>query len=124
MTRDIQNQQKLLKKKSTSLNKIIEESPFKDKKINLLTIDVEGHEFDILKSFNFSKYKVNLIAVELLDKNIDVLEICKQNIDSVLKSDLYNLLTKNNYKLVNWIHSDLIFVRDDCCDNIKKEISE
>ena len=113
---------KTIERKSKTLNQLIEESPFKDKKINLLTIDVEGHEFDVLKNFNFSKYKVDLLIIELLDENIDVVEICKQNIETVMKSNIYNLLTKNNYKLVNWIHSDLIFARNECCKNIKEEI--
>ena len=69
---------KIIEEKSATLNKIIEESTFKDKKINLITIDVEGHELEVLKNFNFSKYKVDLIVIELLDKNIDILEICKQ----------------------------------------------
>ena len=104
---------KIIEEKSTTLNKIIENSPFKDKKINLLTIDVEGHEYNILKNFNFSNYKIDLIVVEFLEKKLDIVEIFKQSLDAVIKSNIYNLLTKNDYKLVNWIHSDLIFVRND-----------
>ena len=115
---------KIIEAKSVTLNEIIESSPLKDKKINLLTIDVEGHELHVLKNFNFSKYKIDLIVVELLDKNIEVVEICKQTIHKAMESDIYKLLTKNHYKLVNWIHSDLIFARNDCCDNISKEISK
>ena len=61
---------KIIEEKSTTLNKIIENSPFKDKKINLLTIDVEGHEYNILKNFNFSNYKIDLIVVEFLALNL------------------------------------------------------
>tara|TARA_B100000579_G_scaffold418821_1_gene416796 strand:+ start:655 stop:1350 length:696 start_codon:yes stop_codon:yes gene_type:complete len=104
---------KIIEEKSTTLNKIIENSPFKDKKINLLTIDVEGHEYNILKNFNFSNYKIDLIVVEFLEKKLDIVEIFKQSLDAVIKSNIYNLLTKNDYKLVNWIHSDLIFVKND-----------
>ena len=104
---------KIIEEKSTTLNKIIENSPFKDKKINLLTIDVEGHEYNILKNFNFSNYKIDLIVVEFLEKKLDIVEIFKQSLDAVIKSNIYNLLTKNDFKLVNWIHSDLIFVKND-----------
>ena len=103
---------KIIEENSTTLNNIIKNSPFKDKKINLLTIDVEGHEYDILKNFNFSDYKIDLIVVEFLEKKLDIVEIFKQSLDSVIKSNIYNLLTKNDYKLVNWIHSDLIFVKN------------
>ena len=47
----------------------------------------------------------------VIPRKLDIVEICKQTLDSVTKSDLYNLLTKNYYKLVNWIHSDLIFTK-------------
>ena len=104
---------KIIEEKSTTLNNIIKNSPFKDKKINLLTIDVEGHEYNILKNFNFSNYKIDLIVVEFLEKKLDIVEIFKQSLDAVIKSNIYNLLTKNDYKLVNWIHSDLIFVKND-----------
>ena len=34
------------------------------KEINYLSIDSEGSEFDILKNFDFSKRKINIISVE------------------------------------------------------------
>jgi len=104
---------KEVEEKSTTLNKIIERSPFKNTNINLLTIDVEGHEFESLKNFNFSKYKIDVIALELLDKSLNKIEMYNQSIDFVTKSDIYNLLLNNNYKLINWVHSDLVFVRND-----------
>jgi len=102
----------IIEKESTTLNKIIENSPFKNKKINLLTIDIEGHEFSALENFEFSKYNIDVVVVELLDKKIKKMEMWTQSIDFVLKSNIYNLLLKNDYKLINWIHSDLIFVKN------------
>ena len=104
---------KVNEEKSLTLNKIIEKSPFKDANINLLTVDIEGHEFEALKNFNFLKYKIDVIVLELLQKSLDKIEVYNQSIDFIIKSDIYNLLLNNNYKLINWIHSDLIFVRND-----------
>jgi len=104
---------KVIEEKSTTLNKIIERSPFKNSNINLLTVDVEGHEFESLKNFNFLKYKIDVIVLELLDKSLNKIEMYNQSIDFVTKSDIYNLLLNNNYKLINWVHSDLVFVRND-----------
>jgi len=103
---------KIIEKKSITLNKIIENSPFNNKKINLLTIDVEGHEFSVLENFEFSKHKIDVVVVELLDKKIKKMEIWTQSIHTVLNSNICNLLLKKGYKLVNWIHSDLIFVNN------------
>ena len=102
-----------IEEKSTTLNKIIEKSPFEKDKINLLTVDIEGHEFQALKNFNFSKYKIDVVVLELFDKSLSKIEMFNQSIDFVTKSRIYNLLLNNNYKLINWVHSDLIFVRND-----------
>ena len=102
-----------IEEKSTTLNKIIEKSPFEKDKINLLTVDIEGHEFQALKNFNFSKYKIDVVVLELFDKSLSEIEMFNQSIDFVTKSRIYNLLLNNNYKLINWVHSDLIFVRND-----------
>ena len=42
---------KIIEEKSITLNKIIENSPFKNSKINLLSIDIENHEYEALKNF-------------------------------------------------------------------------
>ena len=101
------------KEKSTTLGKIIDESPFKEKKINLISIDIENHEYEVLKNFDFDKYKVDVIVTEWTDITQNRLEIYNQSIDQIQKSKLYNLFVENNYKLINWVNSDLIFVRKD-----------
>ena len=103
----------IIKKQSTTLNKIIEKSPFYESKINLLSIDIENHEYEALKNFNFLKYKIDVLVVESTDTNLKKLEMCNQSLDFITKSKIYNLIIKNNYKFVNWIHSDLVFVRND-----------
>ena len=112
--------EKIIEKKSTTLNKIITNSPFNNKKINLLSIDIEGHEFPALENFEFSKYKIDVVVIELLDKKIKKMEMRKQSIDIILKSNIYNLLLKKGYKLINWIHSDLIFVNNNFNGGIEK----
>ena len=103
---------KVIEEKSVTLNKIIEDSPYKNFKINLLSIDIENHEVEILKNFNFSKYNVDVLIVEITDTNLKELEMYNQSLDFITTSKVYKLITKNSYKLVNWIHSDLVFVRN------------
>jgi len=104
---------KIIKEKSTTLNKIIEYSPLKMNKFNLLSIDIENHEYEALRNFDFLKYKIDVIVVEHTDLEQKKLEIYEQSIDSVINSSVYKLLLNNNYKLINWVHSDLISVRND-----------
>ena len=101
----------IVKKKTTTINKIIEESPFRENKINLLTIDIENHEYEALKNFNFEKYEVEVIVTECHDISQKNLEIYNQSIEYIMNTKLYTLLQNNNYKLINWVNSDLIFIK-------------
>lgn len=100
---------KIIKMKTSTLNEILEQSPYKNKKINLLSIDIENHEYEVLKNFNFKKYKIDMIVTECLNLRLRKLETQNQTLEFVLKSNIYKLLKKNNYKLINWVNSDLIF---------------
>ena len=54
-----------------------------------------------------------MIVIEFLDRNIlDNLEFHNQNINYILKSEIYQYMIKNDYHLVNLLHSDLIFVHN------------
>ena len=101
----------IIKKKSKSLNKIIESSPYNNKKINFMSIDIENYEYEALKYFNFQKYEIDLIVTECIDINQHKLETHTQSLDYILNTKLYKLLEQNNYKLINWVNSDLVFVR-------------
>lgn len=101
--------------RTCTLNSIIEKSSF-DKKINFLTIDVEGNELNVLKGFNFKKYCPDLIVTEFLDLSMNKLEFKNNNLQNIINSEIYNLLLENNYSLVNWIHGDLIFVNNNFKD--------
>ena len=94
--------------KTRTLNDIIENSPYKDKQINYLSIDVEGHELSVLNGFDLNKYKPELIIIEFIDVNIK--EYYLNKVDNIMSSDIYNFMKKHDYKLINWVHDDLIFV--------------
>ena len=96
-----------------TLNSVLENSKFKNEKINLLSIDVEGHEMEVLNSLNLEKYIPEMVLIEFLDEDIfKNLEFHNQNISKIINSEIYKYMIKNNYHFVNWLHSDLIFVHD------------
>ena len=101
----------IYKVKTLTLNQIIEENKL-SKKINFLTIDVEGHELQVLKGFDINVYQPDVIVVEYLDLDLNKLEIQNLNINNVLQSEIYEYLISQNYSLINWLHSDLIFVNN------------
>ena len=96
---------------SVTLNSVLENINF-DNEISYMNIDVEGHEIDVLKGFDLKKYKPSVISVEYLDLKMKHLELRNNDLSRVIKSELYVLLIKNNYHLVNWLHGDLIFAHD------------
>ena len=99
------------KVKTKTLNSIIELSKFKDEKIDYISIDVEGFELNVLKGFDINKYKPDLVIIEFID--IKIKEFYFQNIDNILNSEIYYHMDNHGYKLINWVHDDLVFVPKD-----------
>lgn len=99
---------KTLKVQTDTLNNIISSTKFKDKRIDFLSIDVEGFEINVLKGFDFKKYKPSLVVLEFIDPNLK--EFFYQKIENILDSELYKYMVNQEYKMVNWIHDDLVFV--------------
>jgi FkbM family methyltransferase len=99
---------KIIKVQTDTLNNIISASKFKDRKIDFLSIDVEGFEINVLKGFDFEKYKPSLVVLEFIDPNIK--EFFYQKIENILDSTLYKYMIDQDYKMINWIHDDLVFV--------------
>ena len=103
---------KTIKVKTTPLNIILNRSPFFDSPIDFLSIDVEGLEYKVLKKFDFDKYQPKVIVVEYLDTTLPKLEIKNLNIDNVINSNVYKLIVSKGYTLANWLHSDLVFIKN------------
>ena len=108
------NDAKEIKKiKTKTLNSIIENSKFNNEKINLLLIDVEGHEMEVLKSVNLKKYFPEMVVLKFLERDIlDNLEFYNQNIDQIINSEIFQYMKKNNYHFINWLGYDLFFVHN------------
>ena len=76
-----------------------------------MSIDIENYEYEALKNFNFQKYQIDLVVTEYTDINQSKLETYTQSLDYIINTNIYKLLEKNEYKLINWVNSDLVFVR-------------
>ena len=118
ISKDVYNSRKkkikeIKKIRSSTLDSITKNSPYSNKKINLLSIDVEGNELNVLKGFDLKKYYPEIIVIEYLDLAMEKLEFYNQNIDRIINSEIYKYLMNFNYHLVNWVHSDLVFVNNE-----------
>ena len=75
--------------KTESLNNILEKHNFFD--IDLLSIDLEGYEYEVLRNFKFNNYKIDLICIEMISHNLS----SKKNYQK-----LSRILRKNNFKFI------------------------
>jgi len=107
---------KSLKINTITLNSILEKSKFNTSEIDFLSLDVEGSELPILKSFDFNKFNSKVIVVEYLDLSLPALEIKNLKIENIINSELYQFMTSNNYSLANVLHSDLVFINNNFRD--------
>jgi FkbM family methyltransferase len=73
-----------------TMEQILDEHLPKEQKIDFLSIDVEGLDFQVLKSNNWGKYKPNFILIEILD-------YYDKDISSINKSKVYNFLFDKGY---------------------------
>ncbi len=73
--------------KSQKLNTILNNSKFKNRKIDFLNIDLEGSDFEALKSLDFNAYRPRVICVEITEKEIK-------------NSIIFKLLISMKYKLI------------------------
>ena len=99
--------------KTDTLNNIIQSTKYRNCKIDFLSIDVGGYEMKVLKGFDFKKYSPDLVLIEYvgtMDPHKKKIGFHNQNIQRILNSELYNFMSSNQYSLVNWLHTDLVFV--------------
>ena len=100
--------EKIIKIKTNTLTNIINITDIK--KIDVLSIDVEGFELKVLNGLDFTKYEPKVIIVEFLDLNAIKWEIPYNNFENVINSQIYKFLISKNYKFVNWVNGDLVFL--------------
>ena len=80
------------------------------KKFGIIGNPIKHSLSPILHNYWFKKYNIDCIAIEILNTSNREIETQNQNLDFIFKSNVFKLLKKNNYKLINWVNSDLVFV--------------
>jgi len=82
----------IIKIRTVTFDKLMENYPDL-KYIDFISIDVEGHEMEILETINFEKYKFGLITIENSDPE-----------------KIKNLMCKNGYKKFMEVGVDIMFI--------------
>ncbi len=82
-----------------TLTDIIDASRFRDRPIDLLTIDAEGHDFAVIRSLDMTRYKPKILLTEthLTD------------LAAILELPMHHYLEDEGYRLYNWIGFTLFY---------------
>ena len=99
------DQQSKIKIKCNKLTTVLIENSIKN--FDYLNIDVEGAELNVIRGLNFDKFSPKLISVE----NNNLL------IKDYMESEVFKILTNNNYVFINKIGVTNFFIKKDLSDN-------
>lgn len=86
-----------------TLTTVLDRTPFKDRRIDFLSVDAEGHDEKVLQSLDFDRYAPRVVAVETFARSLPDVE----------RTVLYRLLTSRGYALVGWCGLTLIMAGPD-----------
>jgi hypothetical protein len=85
---------------SDRLDRIIDKTKFKNKRIDFLSIDAEGKDIDVLRSLDFKRYNPRSICIEIWDSK-----------KGYKKHKVYKFLTQKKYSLVSKKDENYIFIK-------------
>jgi FkbM family methyltransferase len=86
-----------------TLNNLLKEYiPSRADKLDLLCVDVEGHEFQVLQSIDLDKYQPQVIVIELHDFELH----------NPTSHRVYCLLNQKGYRMHHFVFSNAFFIRE------------
>ena len=88
------------------LNSILDEN--KIKKIDYLNIDAEGNDYKVISTFDFKRFKPQLISIEF--NNYDI--------DKLLESDIHIFMRDNDYKLISKFGVTCFYVENNTVSDV------
>lgn len=84
---------------TTTLTAIIDTTRYQGRKIDLLSVDVEGFDLRVLQGLDFARYAPAVVLVESL----------LTRLEDILASDLHGFMTAHGYALANWVGYTLFY---------------
>ncbi|WP_459200955.1 FkbM family methyltransferase [Methanococcus sp. CF] len=85
---------------TTTLESILDDYLPKNQQIDLLSIDVEGLDYRVLKSNNFEKYRPKVILIEILENDFE----------NIFNNEIYCYLYNINYSVYAKTVNTIFFV--------------
>ncbi len=82
-----------------TLTAIIDATRYQGRKIDLLSVDVEGFDLRVLQRLDFARYAPTVVLVESL----------LTTLADIRASDLHRFMTGRGYALANWVGFTLFY---------------
>lgn len=95
------NNHSIIKVNAAMLNDILLNYRSSFERINLLNIDIELNDFKVLRTFDFSEYKPDIVVVE--QKGLDP--------EKLSNDDAWRFLSSLGYKLRSYLYNSAIYLR-------------
>jgi len=93
-------------KKTRTLTQILDDNLYMNKPIDLLSIDIEGHDFEALLGLDLNKYRPSVICIEIHD--FDFSNLKENKIVKYLKEYNYSLC---NYTILSAFFAENSFLK-------------
>jgi len=97
-------------KRTLTLTQILDNNLYMNKHIDLLSIDIEGHDFEALLGLDLTKYRPSIICIEIHDFDFSNLQ----------ENKIVKYLNKYNYSLCNYTCLSAFFAENNF---LKKNIA-
>ena len=84
---------------ASSLTDIIDSTSYKDQQIDVLTVDAEGHDYEVLSSLDYDRYRPRIILAENHERELS----------KIIETKIHKLLDAKGYTIVNWVGFTLFY---------------
>ena len=91
--------QQVVKLQTQKLSQVLANNLPKNTTIDFMSVDVEGFEYEVLVSNNWSLHRPNYLLIEILETSVDTIH----------NNKIYQLLAKNLYSIVGITGRTIIF---------------
>lgn len=84
---------------TATLEDVLDQYLPEDQTIDFLSVDVEGLDFEVIKSLNLNKYRPRVILIEILGSSLETIQ----------SDPVYGFLSNNGYELFSKAMNTVIF---------------
>ncbi len=102
-TKKIGKEPEIIKVRTRTLESILDEYLPIGQQIDFMSVDVENHDINVLRSNNWKKYRPFLVVVEL----------ALEQIEDVISNEITQFMLAQQYHIVSWLYPNIIFERSD-----------